>query len=130
MNRHEIRTEKAPLPIGPYSQAVRVANMIFISGMLPINVETKALVTNDIVLATKTIFKNLDSVLNEAGISRDNICKTTIFMRDLKSFADVNKAYGEYFADCKVMPARSTIQVADLPLGAPVEIEFLAITHS
>ncbi len=126
MNKQEIRTDKAPLPIGPYSQAVKTGNTIFISGMLPINIQTKALVTNDIILATKTIFENLDSVLKEAGINRDNICKTTIFMTDLKSFADVNKVYGEYFADCKVMPARSTIQVAALPLGSSVEIELIA----
>ena len=126
MNKQEIRTEKAPLPIGPYSQAVRTGNTIFISGMLPINIQTKALITDDIIVATKTIFENLDSILNDAGITRDSICKTTIFMKDLKNFADVNKVYGEYFADCKVMPARSTIQVAGLPLGATVEIEFVA----
>jgi len=127
MNKQEIRTQNAPLPIGPYSQAVRAESTIFISGMLPINVQTKALVTDDIILATKTIFQNLDSVLKEAGISRDNICKTTIFMKDLKNFADVNKVYAEYFADCKVMPARSTIQVSALPLNAPVEIELIAV---
>lgn len=126
MNKQEIRTDKAPLPVGPYSQAVKTGNMIFISGVLPINVQTKAVITNDIILATKTIFENLDSVLKEAGIGRDNICKTTIFMTDLKNFSDVNKLYGEYFADCKVMPARSTIQVAALPLGVPVEIELIA----
>ena len=126
MNKQEIRTDKAPLPIGPYSQAVKTGNTIFISGMLPINVQTKVLVTNDIILATKTIFDNLDSILKEAGVSRDSICKTTIFMTDLKSFADVNKVYGEYFADCKVMPARSTIQVAALPLGSAIEIELVA----
>lgn len=126
MNKQEIRTDKAPLPIGPYSQAVRTGNTIFISGMLPINIQTKTLITDDIIVATKTIFENLDSVLKEAGINRENICKTTIFMKDLKNFADVNKVYGEYFADCKVMPARSTIQVAALPLGATVEIEFIA----
>ena len=111
MNKREIRTEKAPLPVGPYSQAVKAGEMIFISGMLPINVQTKALITNDISMAAKTIFENLDSVLKESGITRENIVKTTIFMTDLKNFADVNKVYGEYFADCKVMPARSTIQV-------------------
>jgi len=127
MNKQEIRTEKAPLPVGPYSQAVRAGNTIFISGVLPINTQTKTIVTDDIILAVKTIFENLDCVLKEAGIGRDNICKTTIFMKDLKNFADVNKLYGEYFADCKVMPARSTIQVAALPLNVPVEIELVAV---
>jgi len=127
MNKQEIRTEKAPLPIGPYSQAVKAGNIIFISGMLPIDVQTKALITDGIILATKKIFENLDSVLKEAGANRENIVKTTIFMKDLKSFTDVNKVYGEYFADCKVMPARSTVQVAALPLGATIEIELIVI---
>lgn len=127
MNKQEIRTDKAPLPVGPYSQAVKAGNTIYISGVLPINVQTKAIVTEDVVQATKTIFENIDSILKEAGIGRDNICKTTIFMKDLKHFADVNKLYGEFFADCKAMPARSTIQVAALPLGVPVEIELIAV---
>jgi 2-iminobutanoate/2-iminopropanoate deaminase len=128
MNKKEIRTEKAPLPVGPYSQAVKAGEMTFISGVLPINPQTKTLITDDITRATKTIFENIDAVLKEAGLTREQIVKTTIFMKDLKNFADVNKLYGEYFADCKVMPARSTIQVAALPLGAPLEIELIAIS--
>jgi 2-iminobutanoate/2-iminopropanoate deaminase len=126
MEKKEIRTQKAPLPVGPYSQAVRTGNLLFISGTLPIDPQTKAMPTGDIAAAAKTIFNNIDAVLKEAGLSRDNVVKTTIFMTDLKYFADVNKVYGEFFADCKVMPARSTIQVAALPLGAPLEIELIA----
>ena len=126
MNKKEIRTEKAPLPVGPYSQAVSAGGMIFISGVLPINVQTKVVITDDVIAAAKTIFENMDAVLKEAGITRDHVVKTTIFMKDLKFFADVNKLYGEFFADCKVMPARSTIQVAALPLGVPLEIELIA----
>lgn len=126
MDKKEIRTQKAPLPVGPYSQAVRTGNMLFVSGTLPIDPQTKAMPTDDIVAASKTLFNNIDAVLKEAGASRDNVVKTTIFMTDLKYFADVNKVYGEFFADCKVMPARSTIQVAALPLGAPLEIELIA----
>jgi 2-iminobutanoate/2-iminopropanoate deaminase len=127
MDKKEIRTQNAPLPVGPYSQAVRTGNMLFVSGVLPMDPQTKVTATNDITVAAKTIFSNIDAVLKEAGVTRDNVVKTTIFMTDLKYFADVNKIYGEFFADCKVMPARSTIQVSALPLGVPLEIELIAI---
>ena len=126
MDKKEIRTQKAPLPVGPYSQAVKTGNMLFVSGVLPIDPQTKAVISDDIITAAKTIFNNIDAMLKESGITRDNIVKTTIFMKDLKYFVDVNKLYGDFFADCKVMPARSTIQVAALPLGVPLEIELIA----
>jgi 2-iminobutanoate/2-iminopropanoate deaminase len=127
MDKKEIRTQKAPLPVGPYSQAVRTGNMLFVSGVLPMDPQTKAVITDDVSMAAKTIFENIDAVLKEGGATRDNVVKTTIFMKDLKYFADVNKIYGEFFADCKVMPARSTIQVVALPLGVPLEIELVAV---
>lgn len=127
MNKKEIRTPKAPLPVGPYSQAVRTGDLLFVSGVLPIDPETKKLITDDITCAAKTIFSNIDAVLKEAGLIRDSVVKTTIFMTDLKYFADVNKVYGDFFKDSKVMPSRSTIQVTALPLGAILEIELVAI---
>ena len=127
MNSKEIRTEKAPLPVGPYSQAVITHNnMLFISGTLPIDVKTKKIVTS-IKDATIMIFKHLDNILGEAGLEKNNIVKTTIFMKDLNQFADVNKAYSEYFESVTPLPARSTVEVARLPLDAPVEMEFIAV---
>jgi 2-iminobutanoate/2-iminopropanoate deaminase len=126
MNSHkEIRTAKAPLPVGPYSQAVRTGNMIFISGTLPIDMETKTIITN-ITDAAGMIFRHLDNVLKEAGTDKNSIVKTTIFMKDLKQFADVNKVYSEYFNGTTPLPARSTVEVSRLPLDAPVEMEFIA----
>jgi len=126
MNSKEIRTDKAPLPVGPYSQAVKTGNMLFVSGVLPLDVETKKIIepTND---AVKKIFSNLDQILQEAGLTRNNIVKSNIFMKDLKQFAELNKVYAEYFSDVKPMPARSTVEVSNLPLNAPVEMEFIAV---
>jgi 2-iminobutanoate/2-iminopropanoate deaminase len=128
MDKIEIRTEKAPLPVGPYSQAVRTGNMLFISGVLPINIETKKLVTSPVTDCAALIFSHLDNILKEAGLTKNNVIKSTIFMKDLAGFADVNKIYSEYFSGCKVMPARSTVEVARLPLDAPVEMEFIAVS--
>lgn len=127
MNSKEIRTQKAPLPVGPYSQAVITHNnMLFISGTLPIDIETKTIIT-PIADAANMIFKHLDNILEEAGLNRNNIVKTTIFMKDLKQFTDVNKVYSEYFVGVNTLPARSTVEVSRLPLDAPVEMEFIAI---
>lgn len=127
MNKVEIRTDKAPLPVGPYSQAVREGNMVFVSGILPLDIKTGTLVTSSIKDSAATIFSHLDNILKEAGLTRSNVVKSSIFMKDLRGFADVNKAYSEYFSDCKVMPARSTVEVSKLPLDAPVEMDFIAI---
>ena len=97
MNSKEIRTDKAPLPVGPYSQAVKTGNMLFVSGVLPLDVETKKIIepTAD---AVKKIFSNLDYILQEAGLTRNNIVKSNIFMRDLKQFAELNKVEMEFIA--------------------------------
>jgi len=126
MDKIEVRTDKAPLPIGPYSQAVRAGNMLFVSGVLPINMQTKTLVNSPAKESATIIFSHLDNILKAAGLTKNSIVKTTIFMKDLNNFADVNKAYSEYFSDCKVMPARSTVEVARLPLDASVEMDFIA----
>ncbi|MCX6112688.1 MAG: Rid family detoxifying hydrolase [Proteobacteria bacterium] len=126
MNLKEIRTDKAPLPAGPYSQAVKAGNLMFISGILPIDMETKKIV-EPTVDAAKKIFSHLDYILQEAGLTRGNIVKTSIFMRDLKQFADVNKLYAEYFSDTKPFPARSTIEVSNLPMNAQIEMDFIAV---
>ena len=125
MKKTEIRTQNAPLPVGPYSQAVRVGDLLFVSGVLPLDLKTK-LISQNIDQATLLIFNHLEGILREAGINKDNVVKTTIFMKDLNHFVEVNKLYAAYFEGVNVMPARSTIQVAKLPLDAPVEMEFVA----
>ena len=125
MRKTAIRTPKAPLPAGPYSQAVRSGDFLFISGILPIDLTTKA-VAQDIEQATSLILSHLDGILAEAGINKDHLIKTTIFMKDLANFAEVNKLYGAYFEGVETHPARSTIQVAKLPLDVPIEMEFIA----
>ena len=127
MDKIEVRTDKAPLPVGPYSQAVRAGNMVFISGVLPMNIQTKTLINSPIKEAAVMIFSHLDNILKEAGLTKNNVVKSTIFMKDLGGFAEVNKVYADYFSDCKVMPARSTVEVARLPLDASVEMEFIAV---
>ena len=125
MKKTEIRTTNAPLPVGPYSQAVRSGDLLFVSGVLPIDPNTKA-VSMETQEAVLKIFSNLDAILKEAGISKDNIIKSTIFMKDLSGFTTLNELYANYFQASKIKPARSTIQVAKLPLDVPVEMEFIA----
>lgn len=125
MKKTEIRTNKAPLPAGPYSQAVRNGDLLFVSGTLPIDPSNNT-ISQDIAKATLLIFNHIDNILAEAGTDKSKILKTTIFMKDLSNFAEVNKLYANYFEGTSIMPARSTIQVAKLPLDAPVEIELIA----
>ncbi len=125
--KQELKTTKAPLPIGPYSQAVKIEKFIFVSGVLPINLSTKDLET-DIQKATSKIFEHLDAILLEAGLERESIVKTTIFIKDLKEFPKLNEVYSNYFEKVKILPARSTIEVSGLPMGACVEMEFIIAT--
>jgi 2-iminobutanoate/2-iminopropanoate deaminase len=118
-----IATQAAPAAIGPYSQAVAVGPFVFTSGQIPLRADG-TLVDGGIEAQIKQVLENLGAVLNEAGISRDQVCKTTIFMTDLADFGLVNEAYGAFFGDHK--PARSTVQVAGLPKGVQIEIELVA----
>jgi 2-iminobutanoate/2-iminopropanoate deaminase len=122
--KKQVLTNKAPLPVGPYSQAVLNGNMLFVSGVLPIDIETKELI-GDVSLAAQKIFEHLDAILKESGFERNNVVKSTIFMKDLGDFSKVNNIYSEYFNGVQVLPARSTIQVAGLPMNACVEMEFI-----
>lgn len=114
-------TDKAPAALGPYSQAASAGNMLFISGQLPIDPATGKFVEGDIAARTHMIMKNLKAVAEEAGAGLDSIVKTTIFLTDLNDFQAMNEAYAEYFTASP--PARSTVQVAALPLGSSIEIE-------
>lgn len=118
-----INTKNAPEALGPYSQAIKIGDMIFTSGQIPINPETKELVT-EIKKATKQSLTNIKNILEEAGTSMDKVVKTTVFVKDLNDFAAVNEVYATFFDG--EPPARSCVQVAKLPLDAPVEIEVIA----
>lgn len=117
-----IATDKAPAAIGPYSQAIRAGQYIFVSGQLPVNSQTGEMFT-DIAAATKQSLENIAAILAASNCSMDKVVKTTVFLSDLKNFSAMNEVYGTYFS--KKAPARSTIEVA-LPKNAVVEIEAIA----
>jgi 2-iminobutanoate/2-iminopropanoate deaminase len=128
MNGHDrivIHNERAPAPIGPYSQAIRAGNMVFLSGQLGLDPATGKLVGPDVAAQTRAILTHIESILEMAGTGLGRVAKSTIFLIDLADFAEVNKIYAEAFAADP--PARSTIQVAALPMGARVEIEVVAV---
>lgn len=120
-----IVTSQAPAAIGPYSQAVAIDGLVFISGQLPIDPATGQLVDAPIADRTRRIMRNIEAIAREAGGNLAGIVKTTIFLTDLADFQSVNSAYGEHFPETP--PARSTVQVAALPLGSNIEIE--AVLH-
>jgi len=119
----KIYTSNAPEAIGPYSQAIKVGNMIFTSGQIALTPAGEFL-NSDVKTQTKQVCENLKAVLEEAGAKIENVVKTTIFLADINDFNAVNEVYGEYFSH---KPARSTVAVKELPKGAKVEIECIAI---
>ena len=120
-----INTVNAPAPIGPYSQAIEAGNFIFFSGQVAINPITNELVLDDIKTETTQVMENIKALLTEAGIGFGNIVKTTIFLKDMQTFAQVNEVYGSYFTE--KFPARETVAVAGLPKNVNVEISFTAV---
>ena len=126
MEKKIIRTEKAPAPIGPYNQAVFAGNMLFISGQIALDAISGDLVKGDIQAETRKVMENLENILTEAGMSFDNVVKTTIFLMDMGQFTQVNEIYGTYFKE-ENAPARETVQVAGLPKGVQVEISMIAV---
>jgi 2-iminobutanoate/2-iminopropanoate deaminase len=127
MNRSIVSTPHAPAAIGPYSQAVRAGNFVFLSGQIPLDPQSGEMVGGDDVEAqTRQVMANLKAVLEAAGASFASVVKTTIFLTDLGDFARVNQVYGSYFEGVEP-PARATVQVAALPRGARVEIEATAL---
>ncbi|WP_201768038.1 MULTISPECIES: RidA family protein [unclassified Lebetimonas] len=119
----KIHTSNAPEAIGPYSQAIRLGNMIFTSGQIALTPSGEFL-NSDIKTQTKQVCENLKAVLNAAGAKIENVVKTTIFLSDINDFAQMNEVYGKYFSH---KPARSTVAVKELPKGAKVEIECVAV---
>jgi 2-iminobutanoate/2-iminopropanoate deaminase len=118
-----IYTENAPKPIGPYSQAVKYENLIFLSGQIAIDPKTNELIGKDVAEQTKVIMENIKAILEEAGLNFNHVIRTTIYLKDLNDFAKVNEVYGQYFTEHK--PARSTVEVSRLPKDALVEIEMI-----
>ena len=121
MSKQIVSTSAAPAAIGPYSQAVRAGNTLWLSGQIPLDPLTKELVEGDIEVQARRVFDNIKAVLAAAGASFDGVVKTTIFLTDLANFAVVNKIMADYFRE--PYPARSTVGVAALPRGAQVEVE-------
>ena len=121
-----ITTNKAPQPIGPYSQAVLVGNMLYTSGQIALNPETGELVTDSIEQETTQVMKNLEAVLEAADMTFENIIKASIFISNMNSFAAINAVYGQYFNEATA-PARETVEVANLPKFVNVEISVIAV---
>ena len=121
MSKQIVSTSAAPAAIGPYSQAVRAGNTLWLSGQIPLDPLTKELVKGDIEVQARRVFENLKAVISAAGAGFDDVVKTTIFLTDLGHFAEVNKVMTEYFRE--PYPARSPVGVAALPRGAQVEVE-------
>src|SRR6266508_2729524 len=118
--KERIKTDKAPQAIGPYSQAIRAAGLVFASGQIPIDPETGQFVAGGIAQQTEQVLKNLAAVLEAAGSGLDRVVKTTVFLIDIQDFASMNEVYGRFFTI--EPPARATVQAARLPRDARVEI--------
>ena len=121
-----INTSKAPAPIGPYNQAVLIENTLYISGQIPLDPKTGKLVEGDIKKETKQSMENLKAILEEAGMTFENVVKSSIFLSDMNQFIHVNEVYGAYF-NADTAPARETVEVANLPKFVNVEISMIAI---
>ena len=122
--KHAISSQDAPKAIGPYSQAVRAGQLLFVSGQVPLDPATGQIVAGDIAAQTRRVFDNLGAVLKAGGRSFADVVRTTVFLADMNDFAAVNDVYGTYFSE--PYPARATVQVARLPKDARVEIDLIA----
>jgi 2-iminobutanoate/2-iminopropanoate deaminase len=123
--RQVIATDTAPKAIGPYSQAIRSAGLLFLAGQIPLDPATMQLVEGDIAKQTERALENIKAILTAAGSSLDRVVKTTVFLKDMNEFAAMNEVYGRFFPQNP--PARSTVEAARLPRDARVEIEVIAL---
>lgn len=125
MIRETVQTDRAPGAVGPYSQGTRSEDLVFTAGQIPLDPGTGKMVAGGIQEQSRQVLENLQAVLEAAGAGMDTVMKTTVFLQDMGEFALMNEIYGEFFSDNP--PARSTVEVAALPLGARVEIEAVAL---
>ena len=125
MKHQVIHTDNAPKAIGPYSQAVKAGNMFFVSGQVPFVPETMEIVEGDVKAQTAQSLKNVQAILAEAGLDFSHVVKSTVFIKDMNEFAQINEVYAEFFGENK--PARACVEVARLPKDVKVEIEVIAI---
>ena len=125
MDKKKFFIPGAPPPIGPYSPALLVNDTLYVSGQVPINIETGQLITENIELATHQVLRNIKVLLAEAGMTLENVVKCTIFMTDLNEFQKMNAVYAGYFEG--VAPARETVEISRLPMDATIEISCIAI---
>lgn len=122
--RRAVSSDSAPQAIGPYSQAVQAGSLLFVSGQIPLDPATGAMVEGDIAAQTRQVFANLGAILAAAGASFDQVVRTTVYLADMDDFVTVNEVYGTYFS--APFPARATVQAARLPKDARVEIDLIA----
>ena len=127
MMKQIIKTEKAPAPIGPYNQAVKAGDTIYLSGQIAIHPESGQLVTDNITAETHQVMQNIKAILNASNITFEHVVKTTIFLSDMDLFTAVNEVYGSYFSGD--YPARETIAVKGLPKNVDVEISMIALQY-
>ncbi len=120
-----IHTNEAPPPVGPYSQAVMVGNLVFTAGQIPLHPQTGNLEENDIRKQTERVIKNVEAVLKAAGSDLSQVIKTTVFLKNMNDFAQMNEVYGKFFSEHP--PARSAVEVSRLPKDVLVEIECIAV---
>ena len=125
MKKEEIKTERAPKAIGPYSQGVKIGRHLFLSGQIPIEPTSGEVLSGSVEAQTRQVLKNLQAVLEEAGATLNDVVKTTVYLRDLSAFAEMNSVYGEFFS--VPYPARATVGVSALPKGSGVEIDAIAV---
>ena len=126
MRKKAILTKKAPLPIGPYNQAIQFDNLLFISGQIPLNPENGKLISSGIKEETNKVMTNIQCILEEAKMNFNNVVKTTIFLKNMNDFVEMNKEYAKFFENY-IPPARETVQVSQLPKNVNIEISCIAI---
>ena len=124
MTKKVVYTDKAPKPIGPYSQAIKVGNFMFISGQIPLNPETGQVISGDIKIQTKQVLENIKAILEAEGYSMENIIYVTVYLANIEDFPEFNLEYSKYFQ--KDPPARVTVGVAQLPKNVKIEISAIA----
>ena len=127
MEKKQIKTDKAPQAIGPYSQAIEVNGMVYTSGVVPIDPANGEVVEGDIKVQATRVFESMKALLEAAGASCESVVKTTVFIKDMNDFAELNKIYAQYFTG--VFPARSCVEVARLPKDVLIEMEAIALKN-